>query len=101
MKHSSQRSSRHRWFSHGFKYKPQFWMHLRSLRSQLQPQFWLQTIPGRLLIMFAVGLLIVQSLTGFLYWRDRQLNTSPARIQAFGDRIVAIANVFTTTPSDQ
>lgn len=60
-----------------------------------------QSILGRLFILFTVGLLLAQLLTGVLYWSDRQLNTTPARIQTLGDRVIAIATLVKSTPADQ
>lgn len=64
-------------------------------------QLWPQSIPGRLLVMFAVGLLMAQSLTGVLYWSDRQLNTTPARVESIGNRIISIATLMRSMPPDQ
>ncbi|MEM9216127.1 MAG: ATP-binding protein [Cyanobacteria bacterium P01_F01_bin.150] len=64
-------------------------------------RLWPQSIPGRLLVMFAVGLLIAQSLTGVLYWNDRQLNTAPNRVRTISNQIIAIADLVDLTPPAQ
>ena len=64
-------------------------------------RLWPQSIPGRLLVMFAVGLLIAQSLTGVLYWSDRQLNAPRSLIEIIGNRVIAIAALVKSTPPSE
>ena len=75
--------------------------HSPSIIHHRRRHLWPQGLTGRLLAIFALGLIIAQSLTGVLYWRDRHLNNTPALVEAFGDRVIAIASLLDTTPPEQ
>ncbi|MEB3229483.1 MAG: ATP-binding protein [Leptolyngbyaceae bacterium] len=64
-------------------------------------RWWTQSMTGRMVLLFALGLLFAQSLTGVLYWRDRQLHTPATFMETVSDRVVAIATLLDTLPPNQ
>ncbi|MGK7888871.1 MAG: ATP-binding protein [Leptolyngbyaceae cyanobacterium] len=64
-------------------------------------RWWIQSMTGRMALLFAIGLLLAQSLTGVLYWRDRQLRTTTTMMETVSNRVIAIATLLDTVPPDQ